>query len=157
MIGFSGRLGFKQYVPLKPTKRGIKVWVRADPHNGYVSDFQVYTGRTDNTPEINLGGRVVLDLMQPLLDLGYHVYRGHGTSFIEPSFCFRPTDVVSPSQLVDNIEMFFLSRQTVILMSPFCLMVDCPCSFIFSLSNPVGRPLRLDLTVPQPRVDRFRN
>jgi hypothetical protein len=34
MIGFSGRLGFKQYVPLKPTKRGIKVWVRADPHNG---------------------------------------------------------------------------------------------------------------------------
>jgi hypothetical protein len=34
----------------------------------------VYTGRTDNTPEINLGGRVVLDLMQPLLDLGYHVY-----------------------------------------------------------------------------------
>jgi hypothetical protein len=31
MIGFSGRLGFKQYVPLKPTKRGIKVWVRADP------------------------------------------------------------------------------------------------------------------------------
>jgi hypothetical protein len=30
MIGFSGRLGFKQYVPLKPTKRGIKVWVRAD-------------------------------------------------------------------------------------------------------------------------------
>ena len=74
MIGFSGRLGFKQYVPLKPTKRGIKVWVRADPHNGYVGDFQVYTGRTDNTPEINLGGRVVLDLMQPLLDLGYHVY-----------------------------------------------------------------------------------
>jgi hypothetical protein len=50
MIGFSGRLGFKQYVPLKPTKRGIKVWVRADPHNGYVGDFQVYTGRTDNTP-----------------------------------------------------------------------------------------------------------
>ena len=34
MIVFSGRLGFKQYVPLKPTKRGIKVWVKADPYNG---------------------------------------------------------------------------------------------------------------------------
>lgn len=48
--------------------------MRADSHNGYVGDFHVYTGSTDNTPEINLGGRVVLDLMQPLLDLGYHVY-----------------------------------------------------------------------------------
>ena len=34
MIAFTGRLGFKQYVPLKLTKRGIKVWMRADPHNG---------------------------------------------------------------------------------------------------------------------------
>jgi hypothetical protein len=45
MIAFTGRLGFKQYVPLKPTKRGIKVWVRADPNNGYVNEFQVYTER----------------------------------------------------------------------------------------------------------------
>lgn len=48
MIGFSGRLGFKQYVPLKPTKHGIKVWVRADPHNGFMNDFQVYTGKEGN-------------------------------------------------------------------------------------------------------------
>jgi hypothetical protein len=81
MIGFSGRLGFKQYVPLKPTKRGIKVWVRADPHNGYVGDFQVYTGRTDNTPGINLGGRVVLDLMQPLLHV-VQFYRQRARNFL---------------------------------------------------------------------------
>ena len=42
---YTGRLGFKQYVPMKPTKRGLKVWMRADPHNGYVNEFQVYTGR----------------------------------------------------------------------------------------------------------------
>ena len=74
MIGYSGRLGFKQYVPLKPTKRGIKVWVRADPFNGFVCDFQVYTGKTVNNPEINLGARVVLDLMAPLDNLGHHLY-----------------------------------------------------------------------------------
>ena len=74
MIGFSGRLGFKQYVPLKPTKRGIKVWVRADPYNGFMNDFQVYTGKERNLPEANLGGRVVLDLMEPVLNLGHHVY-----------------------------------------------------------------------------------
>lgn len=66
MIGFSGRLGFKQYVPLKPTKRGIKVWVRADPYNGFMNDFQVYTGKERNLPEANLGGRVVLNLMEPV-------------------------------------------------------------------------------------------
>lgn len=74
MVGFSVRFGFKQYVPMKPTKRGIKVWVRADLHNGYIGDFQVYTGRQSNNPVVNLGGRVVLDLMRPLINLGHHVY-----------------------------------------------------------------------------------
>lgn len=64
MIGFSGRLGFKQYVPLKPTKRGIKVWVCADPYNGFMNDFQVYTGEERNLTEANLGGSVVLDIHQ---------------------------------------------------------------------------------------------
>ena len=31
MIAFRGRLSFRQYLPLKPTKYGIKVWCRADP------------------------------------------------------------------------------------------------------------------------------
>ncbi|CAC5415608.1 unnamed protein product [Mytilus coruscus] len=74
MIGFNGRLGFKQYVLLKPTKRGIKVWVRTDPNNGYINDFQVYTGKTANNPELNLGKRVVLDLMTPVFGLGHHLY-----------------------------------------------------------------------------------
>jgi hypothetical protein len=50
--------------------------------------------------------------------------RGHGTSFIEPSFCFRPTDVASPSQLVDRIIMAMLvtfrcipEGQTILLKS----------------------------------------
>ena len=30
MIKFKGRSSLKQYVPLKPVKRGIKAWVRAD-------------------------------------------------------------------------------------------------------------------------------
>jgi hypothetical protein len=39
MIAFSGRLGFKQYMPLKPTKWGIKVWIQAYPNNDYVNEF----------------------------------------------------------------------------------------------------------------------
>ena len=45
MILFKGRSTLKQYMPQKPTKRGIKVWAMSDAINGYVSEFDVYTGR----------------------------------------------------------------------------------------------------------------
>ena len=45
MIKFQGRSSFKQYMPAKPIKRGIKVWVLGDSSNGYFSKFDVYTGR----------------------------------------------------------------------------------------------------------------
>ena len=35
MIKFQGRTSLKQYMPMKPIKRGIKVWVLADSSNGY--------------------------------------------------------------------------------------------------------------------------
>ena len=34
MTKFKGRCTMKQYMPKKPIKRGFKVWVRADAHNG---------------------------------------------------------------------------------------------------------------------------
>lgn len=34
-----------QYLTKKPLKRGFKVWVRADAMSGYVSEFDVYTGK----------------------------------------------------------------------------------------------------------------
>ena len=39
MIKFTGRSSVKQYMPMKPIKCGIKVWVLADSHNGYFCDF----------------------------------------------------------------------------------------------------------------------
>ena len=44
MIKFKGRLGFKQYIKNKPTKRDIKVFVLSDATTGYVKRFQIYTG-----------------------------------------------------------------------------------------------------------------
>ena len=46
MIKFQGRSCLKQYMPKKPIKRGIKVWVLAD--RGYFSRLEVYTGRKGN-------------------------------------------------------------------------------------------------------------
>ena len=75
MIPFQGRSTLKQYMPMKPVKRGIKVWVRADSHNGYFSQFQVYTGKGSNTsPELGLGGSVVKQLTRPLVGKFHHVF-----------------------------------------------------------------------------------
>lgn len=60
MVAFKGQLSMKQYVPLKPMKRGIKFWECADSSNGYVCNFQVYVGKQDGgVTEHGLGYRVV--------------------------------------------------------------------------------------------------
>ncbi|KAL4104361.1 hypothetical protein QTP88_019662 [Uroleucon formosanum] len=58
MIKFKGRNSSKQYMPKKPIKRGYKVWALADKH-GYLWNFDVYTGKSGDTTEKNLGARVV--------------------------------------------------------------------------------------------------
>ena len=66
MIAFRGRLAFRQYNPAKPTKYGIKVWVRADPTNGYLNDYQIYTGKVEGGPEEGLSTRVVKDMVESI-------------------------------------------------------------------------------------------
>ena len=73
MIPFQGRSCLKQYMPAKPIKRGIKVCCRADSHNGYLCEFQVYTGKEEGVQD-GLGKRVVLDLSQHLNGLRHHLY-----------------------------------------------------------------------------------
>ena len=44
MTAFRGCLNFRQYLPVKPTKYGVKVWEICDARNGYCFDFDVYLG-----------------------------------------------------------------------------------------------------------------
>ena len=75
MIKFRGTLAFRQYLPAKPTKYGIKVWVRADSTNGYACEFQVYVGRPLGVKtEAGLGKRVVLELTEKLIGKRSHIY-----------------------------------------------------------------------------------
>ncbi|XP_039437177.1 piggyBac transposable element-derived protein 3-like [Culex pipiens pallens] len=61
MTKCKGRVGFKQYNPMKPIKRGIKQWDRADSVTGYVYDMQVYFGKGEQKdPDRTLGESVVL-------------------------------------------------------------------------------------------------
>ncbi|KAF2880144.1 hypothetical protein ILUMI_26033 [Ignelater luminosus] len=59
MICSKERSSLKQYMLFKPIKRGYKVWMKADI-NGYVNEFQIYTGKIDNLKtETGLAERVI--------------------------------------------------------------------------------------------------
>ena len=45
----------KQYMPLKPVKRGLKVWVRADALTVYFCDFEVYVGKPSDGTTTEVG------------------------------------------------------------------------------------------------------
>lgn len=82
MIPFKGRSCLKQYMPDKPTKRGYKVWVRADSY-GYVVQFQIYEGKRKDIVEKNLGLRVVKELTIDLVGKNYSVYFDNFFSSVE--------------------------------------------------------------------------
>lgn len=74
MIKFQGRSSLKQYMPKKPVKRGIKVWVLGDSTNGYFSRLDVYTGKKGNRAEKGLGARVVKDLTKDFQGKWHYVF-----------------------------------------------------------------------------------
>ncbi|XP_045911408.1 piggyBac transposable element-derived protein 4-like [Micropterus dolomieu] len=72
LVPFRGRCPFRQYMPSKPAKYGIKSWVLCDAKSSYAWKMQVYLGKnnkpaTPARPKKNQGARVVLDLTVDLL------------------------------------------------------------------------------------------
>lgn len=67
LVAFKGRCKFRQHVPRKPTKYGIKIWVMCDVATSYALGMQIYTGKPKETSqEVNQGMRVALDLTEGL-------------------------------------------------------------------------------------------
>lgn len=75
MIAYKGQLSFRQYMPAKPTKYGIKVWMAADSDNGYMANFSVYLGSKGNEGRTNgLSYNVVKSMASPFLHKHRHAY-----------------------------------------------------------------------------------
>ena len=45
MVPWKGRLSFRQYLPNKPDKFGIKLYQLSESKSGYICDFEVCTGK----------------------------------------------------------------------------------------------------------------
>lgn len=69
MIPFRGRLGFRQYIPGKRHKYGIKVF-KLCGDQGYTYNIKIYAGKEETPTETPVGTRVVSELMEPLLQSG---------------------------------------------------------------------------------------
>nr|XP_023397070.1 piggyBac transposable element-derived protein 4-like isoform X1 [Loxodonta africana]XP_023397071.1 piggyBac transposable element-derived protein 4-like isoform X1 [Loxodonta africana]XP_023397072.1 piggyBac transposable element-derived protein 4-like isoform X1 [Loxodonta africana]XP_023397073.1 piggyBac transposable element-derived protein 4-like isoform X1 [Loxodonta africana]XP_023397074.1 piggyBac transposable element-derived protein 4-like isoform X1 [Loxodonta africana]XP_023397075.1 len=73
MVPFKGHSSVKQYMPIKPVKRGYKVWCLADSQTGFVTQFDIYCGKkgVDHDSSLSLGESVVLGLCHSW----YHSHR----------------------------------------------------------------------------------
>lgn len=77
LLLWRGRLGFRQYIPQKRNRFGMKFFVLCDVESGFILDFIIYTGKgTDIEIDKELGysGSVVKKLLEPYLDKGHNLY-----------------------------------------------------------------------------------
>ena len=73
MVVYKGRLSYVQYLPAKPIKRGIKLWMRCDSESAYLHEYDVYLGKRQNS-QYGLAYDVVTKLCHTLSGHNHHVY-----------------------------------------------------------------------------------
>ncbi|CAF1527960.1 unnamed protein product [Adineta ricciae] len=67
LLPFRGRCPFRQFIPKKPDKYGLKFWLCVDVESYYVFNAFPYIGRQpDQDRQKNIGTSVVLELLKPL-------------------------------------------------------------------------------------------
>ena len=72
---WKGHVSYRVYNPNKPAKFGVKLYELCESSSAYVVDWQVYTGKTQDTQEHGHTYRVVMDLLRhDLRHKGYNVY-----------------------------------------------------------------------------------
>jgi hypothetical protein len=74
---YKGRLSFKQYLPSKRSRFGIKMYIICDVCTGIILDFIIYTEATTDIirfPDVGISGSIVMNLMQPYLDKGHNLF-----------------------------------------------------------------------------------
>ncbi|CAH1954883.1 unnamed protein product [Acanthoscelides obtectus] len=99
LIGWKGRLGWKQYIPSKRKRFGIKLFALCET-SGYMYNFIIYTG-ADTIYEAQhsqepVTSRIVLSLVDSLLDKGYRLFidNYYTTVDLVHKFVKRRTDCV---------------------------------------------------------------
>jgi len=73
LISFHGRCRFRMFIPTKPGKYGLKLWIMADSETFYCADAQLYAGKVGNQTDVGQAARVVLQLTESISGTGRNV------------------------------------------------------------------------------------
>jgi hypothetical protein len=84
MVPWRGRLLFKQYIPGKAHKYGVKIYKIAAT-NGYIWNFAIYTGQQDPTTGLGHAETVVMDFFG--WSFGMLSNRSYGQLLYQHFFC----------------------------------------------------------------------
>ena len=60
IIKLKGKLQFRQFIPIKPGRFGIKVFTLEESKSGYVLNRKIYTGKENGVVQRGLGRKVVM-------------------------------------------------------------------------------------------------
>uniref|UniRef100_A0A803JPT4 PiggyBac transposable element-derived protein domain-containing protein n=2 Tax=Xenopus tropicalis TaxID=8364 RepID=A0A803JPT4_XENTR len=80
LLLFKGRIAFRQYIPSKRARYGIKFYKLCESISGYTSYFMIYEGKDSKLDppgcplDLTVSGKIVWELISPLLGQGYHLY-----------------------------------------------------------------------------------
>lgn len=74
LVKFKGRVGFRQFLPVKPARFVVKNFTLSESSSGYVWDLEVYTGKTGHDPKKGLAYHVVRKLVQGLEGKGFNLF-----------------------------------------------------------------------------------
>jgi hypothetical protein len=66
LLPFRGRSGFRQYMPKKPSKYRIEIWMMCDCATKYMMNAKVYLGKENNKVACGLASDVICTLVQPI-------------------------------------------------------------------------------------------
>ena len=98
---WKGRLSWKQYIPSKRARYGIKSYEICESSTGYIWDFFVYTGKSTEynsayENESSVGAKAILTLAHDLLDKGYCISMDNffSSTHLFDLLCSRSTDAV---------------------------------------------------------------
>lgn len=68
LLNFKDRDHFRQFIPSKPGRFGIKAFTLTESTSGYVLGNKVCTGKWAGVVQKDLGKKSVMSLLKPLVD-----------------------------------------------------------------------------------------
>ena len=110
-VPFMARCPFRQYIPTKPDKYGMKIFWICDAKSFYPLKAKPYLGKEGNSPQQNLGRHDVLELSNPLTRSGRNITMGNYF-----------TDMVLATTLLQNgLTLVGTVRKNKTFIPPACL------------------------------------